>query len=671
MAQINIDYLLKLPPSELEEGVKALPETPDDAYKRTWDRIVHLGSQKQALALRCLKWLILARRPLKIQELLHAISIKIRDTEIQEVISVTEENVTVVCAGIVVVDPGTRIVRLAHYTATKYLGQNRVLKPGEFHSEMAETCLTYLSLVKTHSTSQPENDVELRYHFLNYAAGYWGHHVLNSTKGRVLQKACEFLQDESKLEIVLTAMSKPCFETKKGVKGLHIAAYFNLSRLVRGMIEKRKAGALNAQMTDTQETAVHWATSYRHVEVLKVLIDKGADLDTKDSQNRIALHKATMNDDYESARIILESKRADTQAEDLYNWTPLRWAAPNGQESIVRLLLKHNDRIDAQDKDGWTALRWAAHKGNSKIVKLLIREKASLQNSCQDDWTLLSWAAREGKYEFINLLASERVALDGVDSDGETALKQAIRYGHGKTVFALLEAGANVNVVDSKNRTPLHLADEVWNECSNKTVVWLLLESGADINAQTKNGYTPLHLAATKGHNLLVWLLLQKGADPSLQDNAGQTALHLAVVEGYENVVPSLLWDRKIVCMRNNEGRTALHEAASAGKLKLVTALIQGMSKIDIVDRQGCTALHRAVMQQHEDVVLCLISNHANIDLVNRKKNTALHEASASGNRVIIKALLEKGRANKALVNGKGLTPGQVARNYGYNFQEL
>ncbi|GAP88931.2 putative NACHT and Ankyrin domain protein [Rosellinia necatrix] len=663
-----------MPSSEFKDGVKALPETPDDVYKRTLERISLLDPSKRALALRCLKWLVLAGRPLKIQELLHAVSIKIGNTDIRDFIPVTEENVTAVCAGIVVVDPGTRIVRLAHYTATRYLEQTLTQELHRFHSEIAEICLTYLSFTKLRPMSRTDSEAQARgdiYPFLNYAADYWGHHVFQSAQGQVRRKACEFLEDGAKLAIALQAMSEPRFRTEKGVAGLHMAAYFGLSRLARDMIEKRRRVVLNAQ-TSNGETAVHWAAFYGRIRVLKVLIDKGADLDTRDSLKRTALHKATMNDDHEAVRIILESKRADTQIEDIYGWTPLRWAASNGYEDLVRMLLQHNDNIDAHDKDGWTALRWAAHKGNNRIVELLIREKASFHSSSQDGWTLLLWAAREGKYEFISLLAKERVPLDGVGSHRETALKEAIRYGHGKAVFALLEAGANVNAVDSKNTTPLHVAVEVWKGCGNKTIVWLLLESGADINAQTKHGFTPLHLAAREGHNLLIWLLLQKGADPSVQDNTGATALHLAAVEGHEELVPSfLLWNEELVTMRNNEGRTALHEAASAGNVKLVAALLQGKSKIDAVDRQGCAALHRAVVQQHEDVVLYLISKNANVDLANKKKSTPLHEAVVSGNKVIIDALLLKGCANKALVNSEGLTPSQLAREYGHDIHGL
>ncbi|KAI0439243.1 ankyrin repeat-containing domain protein [Xylaria telfairii] len=120
-------------------------------------------------------------------------------------------------------------------------------------------------------------------------------------------------------------MSEPRFRTEKGLEGSHMAAYFDDPRLAGAMIEKKRGFVLNAQ-TSNGETAVHWAAFYGHASVLRVLIDKGADLDTKGNLKRTAVHKATMNDDQESVRMILESKRVNTQIED-------------GQESIVQLLL--------------------------------------------------------------------------------------------------------------------------------------------------------------------------------------------------------------------------------------------------------------------------------------------------------------------------------------------
>ncbi|EXA31765.1 hypothetical protein FOVG_17002 [Fusarium oxysporum f. sp. pisi HDV247] len=56
---------------------------------------------------------------------------------------------------------------------------------------------------------------------------------------------------------------------------------------------------------------------------------------------------------------------------DASGWTPLWWAAAQGNEAIVRLLLDRGAYIEAPDKDGRTPLWWAAERGHEAVVRLL------------------------------------------------------------------------------------------------------------------------------------------------------------------------------------------------------------------------------------------------------------------------------------------------------------
>ena len=64
--------------------------------------------------------------------------------------------------------------------------------------------------------------------------------------------------------------------------------------------------------------------------------------------------------------------RSDAESKDVDGQTPLSWAAGNGYEAIVQLLLER-EGVDAESKDsyGQTPLSWAAENGHEAIVKLL------------------------------------------------------------------------------------------------------------------------------------------------------------------------------------------------------------------------------------------------------------------------------------------------------------
>jgi len=72
---------------------------------------------------------------------------------------------------------------------------------------------------------------------------------------------------------------------------------------------------------------------------VKLLLDKGAELETKDDSSQ----------------------------------TPLSWAARNGHEAIVKLLLDKGAELETKDDSSQTPLSWAAENGHEAIVKLLLR----------------------------------------------------------------------------------------------------------------------------------------------------------------------------------------------------------------------------------------------------------------------------------------------------------
>ena len=75
-------------------------------------------------------------------------------------------------------------------------------------------------------------------------------------------------------------------------------------------------------------------------------------------------------------------------------WTPLSWAAGNGHEAVVRLLLKKGADATAEDKEGQTALHWAAGSGHEAVVRLLLDKRPDVTARDESGSMTLHWAVR-------------------------------------------------------------------------------------------------------------------------------------------------------------------------------------------------------------------------------------------------------------------------------------
>ncbi|KAK5635619.1 hypothetical protein RRF57_011331 [Xylaria bambusicola] len=60
--------------------------------------------------------------------------------------------------------------------------------------------------------------------------------------------------------------------------------------------------------------------------------------------------------------------------------TPLSWAARNGHEEIVQLLVEKGADIESKDSIGRTPLLWAAEEGHQEIVQLLVEKGADVNS---------------------------------------------------------------------------------------------------------------------------------------------------------------------------------------------------------------------------------------------------------------------------------------------------
>ena len=343
---------------------------------------------------------------------------------------------------------------------------------------------------------------------------------------------------------------------------------------------------------------LHTASSNGHVKVVSLLLEKGAGVNVTNQDRSTPLQWASDNGHVEVVRLLLE-KGANVNAVSQGGSTPLHWASDNGHVEVVRLLLEKGANVNAASQGGSTPLHWATINMHIEVIRLLLEKGADVNVANQAGSTPLYWSSKNGYIEVVRLLLENGANVKAASLDGSTPILCASGNGHIEVVRLLLEKGANVNVVNQDRSTPLHWA----SDNGHIEVVKLLLEKGADMKAASLDGPTPLHWASKNGHIEVVRLLLEKGADVKAASLDGSTPLLWASTSGHVEVVRLLVENGADV----NDISMPLYWASTNGHVEVVRLLLEKGADINVANQDGLTLLHLAYDKGHVEVVKLLL----------------------------------------------------------------
>ncbi|EMD88006.1 hypothetical protein COCC4DRAFT_51902 [Bipolaris maydis ATCC 48331] len=592
LARLHTDSLLdkrtkkdvRLTLAKLSKGSAAL----DDAYKKAIQRIEGQLSGDYELAKTVLSWITYAKRPLTTTEICCALAVEPSDAELDPENVPDVEDLLSVCAGLVVVDQESAVIRLVHYTTQEYLEriQNKWNPGGQLN--MASTCLTYLSfdIFKTGSCSSDEEFKERlrKSQFLDYAAKHWGEHA-SATEGE-------------------TALILERRDSEDQTP-LYLAAQLGHQKTVKLLLDK--GAEVNAQGGE-YGNALQAAAARNHTAIVELLLNNGADASRHDSQGKSILHYATNSVDCNLGLIdLLLSRGAPANTTDINNMTPLLYCVKHGHKSIIELFLDNGLSIDAcanrkpwsrntvktdtlsrssvseSESDisgtsaGLTPLHFAALTGNLAMTKFLLEHGAdpnalSRYNespmhltlrrtlygpSYDDDWTDKDFRI-EGRWDLLFIVEEE---------EEQDAISENItKHREGVLDALLADTRTSPTIRDYQHNYPLHCV--MYQEPESMLVIQKLVSGGANPLERNLKQQNALHLASQAGNHDAVTFLISLGVDPALTDNEGLNSLHYAAQSGNHETIDVILETAlpttpSLVASKDNQGRNALHHLAS------------------------------------------------------------------------------------------------------------
>ncbi|XP_074613505.1 ankyrin repeat domain-containing protein 17-like [Acropora palmata] len=330
-----------------------------------------------------------------------------------------------------------------------------------------------------------------------------------------------------------------------------------------------RGACINSHSNEFKESALTLACYKGHLEMVKFLLDAGADQEHKTDEMHTALMEASMDGHVEVARLLLDHGAQVNMPADSFE-SPLTLAACGGHVELADLLIKRGAFLEEVNDEGYTPLMEASREGHLDMVALLLEHGADIHAQTEETQeTALSLACCGG---FQDVAAFLLQAGASIEQGSSTPLMEAAQEGHVDLVKFLLERGANVNATTATGDTPLSFA------CENghTDVADVLLSAGADLEHESEAGRTPVMKAARAGHLCTVQFLISRGASVNHQTTMNDhTVLSLACAGGHLAVVELLLAHGADPLHKLKDNSNILIEAAKGGHAAVICFLLE------------------------------------------------------------------------------------------------
>ncbi|XP_066511959.1 death-associated protein kinase 1-like isoform X1 [Hoplias malabaricus] len=268
-----------------------------------------------------------------------------------------------------------------------------------------------------------------------------------------------------------------------------------------------------------------------NVQIIDVLMKKGADIQALDKSGANAIYYASRHGHMETLKFLHE-KKCPLDIQDKSGETALHVAARYGNVDVVLYLCSIHANPDLTDREQETPLHCAAWHGYSAVARSLCEAGGDVNARNREGESPLLTASARGFRDIVECLLEHGADMDSTDKDGHIALHLAVRRCQVEVVKCLLNHHCYVDHQDRHGNTPLHIACKD----GNLPVVSLLCAAKANLDIPNKFGRTPLHIAASHGGLEVVRYLCVAGANTEAITNDGKTAEDLANAEQQEHI---------------------------------------------------------------------------------------------------------------------------------------
>jgi len=552
------------------------------------------------------------------------------------------------------------------------------------------------------------NDTSVAQYLLNEGAAY----ELKDGSGK---SALDYAKENNNQGLINILQSVAIESKKKNEKALSDAVRKNDAKVLKKLLLDKD---LNGDIKISPNyiinagrgiTPLLLASRLGHVDVVKLLIHHGADVDKANTLGQYPLHVATIYNHPEVVKILLKNKANEARIDNHGN-SALDFASDKNYEEIIDLLVSEIEKSKIRMKgvlyaaikqdspelvngafqrdpkskspshpdeiifrSGMNSLQFAASCGSVACAKILISFGADLNQVDSNNKSLLIIACEKNKFLFAKYLLEQNVDYRVKDKDGQSALDYAYANNKLDIISLILSAESKENkllegellnaVIDNDGER----VSMILSQKSSRGLPRIMPSSAL----YTDDKMTLLHFASTYGHEEAMKVLIEYGAGVNEMHHSGNYPLHFAVKNNHVGAVDLLLKKGATFNLLNYEGDSPL-DLVNNQQMKnlLLTAKQKHLQEVEVKKRQERLRNKRLLFTALDSNDVEVINNlckkdskgeqKADLNCVNDNGWTPLLVAIEKGFEDSIKALINNG-ADVNQDNREGVSPLMMA----------
>lgn len=161
---------------------------------------------------------------------------------------------------------------------------------------------------------------------------------------------------------------------------------------------------LDPNHMDNGFTLLHWAAQERHIDIVRLLFENGADINAKDALGVTPLYYAAGDGDLKVVETLVELQ-ADVGSRSRYG-AAIHNSVAHGHKKIVELLIANGADVNATEEvEGRTPIFEGVAHGHTEVVRLILAHGAKKDVRDNEGKLPIDEAKANGHEEIIRLLS--------------------------------------------------------------------------------------------------------------------------------------------------------------------------------------------------------------------------------------------------------------------------